>query len=49
MIYCLFIETTFDVSLNLTDFQWTDDFHNSSSQAYIDLIEQLMEQVTELI
>ena len=33
----------------MTDFEWTDDFTNTSSQAYMDLVEQLMEQVIELI
>ena len=39
------LETTFDVSLNLTDYEWDDDFYNTSSQAYMDLTDQMIQQV----
>ena len=39
------LETTFDVSVNLTDFKWNDEFYNISSEAYTDLTEQLIEEV----
>ncbi|XP_028415638.1 uncharacterized protein LOC114539003 [Dendronephthya gigantea] len=41
-------ETVFDVSLNLTGLEWTDDFRNTSSEAYLELVEQFMKELRSL-
>ena len=39
------LETKFEVSLNLTDYQWNDDYHNTSSDAYTELVAALIKEV----
>ena len=41
-----FVETKFEVSVNLTDYQWNDDYHNTSSDAYAELVAALITEVT---
>ena len=42
---CIFLETSFDVGLNMTNVDWTDDLYNTSSAAYQELLAKFLEEV----
>ena len=41
----MFLETSYEVGLNMTNVEWTDDLHNTSSAAYQELLAKFIEEV----
>lgn len=41
----MFLETSYEVGLNMTNVEWTDDLYNTSSAAYQELLAKFIEEV----
>lgn len=42
------LETSFEVGLNMTNVEWTDDLYNTSSAAYQELLAKFIAEVSYL-
>ncbi len=43
------LETSYEVGLNMTNVDWTDDLYNTSSAAYQELLAKFLEEVCRVL